>query len=332
MSFNTPIVFFIFKRTEKSVQIMNQIARVKPRKLYIIADEGRNDEEKKLAAQCREAVEECVTWDCELIKNYAVENKGCFDRIGLGALWVFSQESQAIFLEDDNFPEETFFPYCEEMLSRYKNDDRVMWVCGTNYLEDYHCENGASYVFTRHMHPCGWASWSEKFIKYYDAYFENFTSQNLKKIKSEYTNQKLYKNDLKHWKIERVNKEKQGRYCSWDYQMCFSLRYFNKVGIVPCKNQIRNIGVDNFSIHGGSSFDNIMTQRFCGMDSLPMKFPMIHPEKVEIDDTFEALVDEIVIVPVDYKRKIKRLIPNLVRLILRVPAGVTTRQFLKIRK
>ena len=113
MQFDIPVVLFIFKR-DKAVEIVNRIAEVQPRKLYILADQGRNAEERLLAEECRKKVEAAITWDCEVIKNYADENRGVYQNIGQGAIWVLKQEKWAIFLEDDNLPEPSFFPFCKE--------------------------------------------------------------------------------------------------------------------------------------------------------------------------------------------------------------------------
>ena len=82
--FDVPVVLFIFKR-EKAVEIVKKISEVRPAKLYILADQGRNDEEKEQAQRCREAVEKAVDWECEIVKNYADENRGVFGNIALGA-------------------------------------------------------------------------------------------------------------------------------------------------------------------------------------------------------------------------------------------------------
>ena len=109
--FNIPIALMCFKRLDTTMQILERIASVQPRKLYILSDEGRNDEEKKVVAQLRRNIEDRVDWECELIKNYAEENRGVFANIALGAKYVFQREESAIFLEDDNLPEVTFFFY-----------------------------------------------------------------------------------------------------------------------------------------------------------------------------------------------------------------------------
>ena len=82
-----------------------------------MADQGRNEEERVQAEQCRRMVEKEITWDCEIVKNYADENRGVYKNIGEGAKWVLSQEKWAIFLEDDNLPEVSFFCFCKQDLS-----------------------------------------------------------------------------------------------------------------------------------------------------------------------------------------------------------------------
>jgi hypothetical protein len=43
---------------------------------------------------------------------------------------------------------------------------------------------------------------------------------------------------------ERHRIERGERPISWDYQMDFSIKAYGLYGICPCKNQIKNIGVD----------------------------------------------------------------------------------------
>ena len=191
--FDIPIVLITFKR-EKVVDILKRIAVIKPQKLYILSDAGRTDEEKEAVNKCRIAVEQEINWPCEVIKNYAIENKGVYENIAGGAHWVFERESKAIFLEDDNLPEVSFFWFCKEMLNKYENNESILWVCGTNYLEKYKTKNNESYVFTKHMLPCGWASWSNKFLKFYDGNIEKCEdSKILKIVKKNYINKKVYK-------------------------------------------------------------------------------------------------------------------------------------------
>ena len=320
--FSIPIGIFIFKRIEKSVQIMKEIAKVKPKKLYIISDAGRNEEEEELVLQCRKSVEECIDWDCEIVKKYADTNRGCFGNIGLGALEIFENEEKMIFLEDDNLPEETFFKYCETMLEKYEEDDDVLWICGTNYIRDFSPKTPCDYVFTRHLLPCGWASWAKKFKKYYDYNFSNLTKEGLKKAKKTYKDKRHFRYDKKNW----IDEQSHEKYYSWDYQMNFSVRYYNKFGIAPCKNQITNIGADSMSAHGGSSMEGYLTSKFCMVPSEPLEFPLKSPQKKCVDENFEKQTKKIIVPPRRYYLKIflRRLIP--------IPRNISIKKSLKARR
>lgn len=308
--FDIPIALFMFRRAESTVKIIERISEVRPQKLYLIADAGRNPEEHAAAENCRQAVLRAINWQCDVIKYFADENRGVYANIGLGAKWVFEHEEMAIFLEDDNLPEVTFFEYCRQLLQKYKDNDDILWICGTNYLAKYRNKHNDSYMFTKHLLPCGWASWGEKFCKYYDGELENATEQNLKLLRKKYDSAKLYDQQKYCVRKELYRKERGRKFASWDYQMAFSIRFYDKYGISPANNQIKNIGVDGISEHGGNNINNVMTKRFCGMESYPMDIPLIHPERIEVDPVYEKKIHNIILNPwfMRVRRKVKCLI------------------------
>lgn len=308
--FSIPICLFIFQRKDTVLKIIERISQIKPKKVYLIADNGRNLDEKKRAQECRLAAETAITWDCEVIRDYADENRGVFENIGMGAIRVFEKEETAIFLEDDNLPEVSFFRFCEEMLERYADNDRVLWVCGTNYLGKYDSSSGESYMFTQNLLPCGWASWGKKYKKYYDKYFENYSVNVIERMKYIYRMPALYEQQMENINCERNRYLNGERFASWDYQMIFSIMSNDLLGISPNRNQIRNIGVDNFSEHGGNSFNNVMTRRFCGMDSYEIEFPLVHPKTIQIDPEYEKKINKIILFPSywRFRKKVKKIL------------------------
>lgn len=302
--FDIPVVLFFMKRTENTLKVLSGIRKVQPKKLYLVSDGGRTVEEHEKVKKCRETVEAAIDWSCEVVRDYAEENKGILDRIGLGAKRILEKEESAIFLEDDNYPEETFFYFCKEMLEKYHDNEQILWVCGTNYLEEYPSEY--SYVFTKHTLPCGWASWGHKYPKVYDGYLKGFEDKTTRNsYKGFYQNKALEKQ--KHFFIKTTKKalDKGDNKVSWDHQMTFTLMSNDMMGICPKVNLIKNIGVDAETTHGGSSMNNVMTKRFCGMKSLPLEFPLKHPPKVEIDEKFEKLTGNIIRIPTWYFMGIK---------------------------
>lgn len=300
----TPVVLFIFKRKHSLPMIMERIAKAKPERLYVIADQGRNEIEKRQAQECRELVESLVSWDCELIRDYASENRGVFEQIGKGACRVFQKESSAIFLEDDNLPEVTFFQFCEEMLNRYENDDQVFWVCGTNYLERYKHDNG--FYLSHHLTPCGWASWSRKFLSLYDADLKITDIPGWKRtFKSHYTDKRLYHQQLRDILAEKVRRDEGSRYRSWDFHMNLTVRFYNLYSVVPSVNQIKNIGVDEFGTHStpqsGDSLSDIMAMRFCNVPSHPLSFPLLAEDAGSFNPDFEKRVGDVILYPRRYR-------------------------------
>lgn len=312
--FDVPVVLFLFKRKETLPRIFERLEQVRPSKIYLIADEGRNREERALASEVRSLAESLITWDCEVVRDYADSNRGVHSQIGMGAMRVFEQEETAIFLEDDNLPETTFFEYCREMLTRYWDDERILWVCGTNYLGKY--GDTSDYYITQHLLPCGWASWRRKYLRFYDWNLDLTERPNWKKtLRASYEDKRLYRQQLDSVEVEMFKKEHGERFHSWDYHMAFSLRMNNKYGIMPSFNQIKNIGVDEHSEHGGSSFNNVMTRRFCGMESYPLDLPM--PEKTfdeAIDKKLETAIGRIILypakmrLPIEMKRPLKKIL------------------------
>ena len=327
--FDIPVVMFLFKREEKSVQIIHRLSIIKPKVLYLIADGGRTGQEQEEVKRTRSAVEAAVDWECNIVRRYADSNIGVYNNIGCGARWVFSKEKYAIFIEDDNMPELTFFEYCRQLLLKYENNKRVLWICGTNYLGKYN--STYSYMFTQNLLPCGWASWSEKFLRYYDGELSSFDPDtDEKSLAAGYRNKALAKQDFSNFCVEKLRSEQGKPFISWDYQMSYTLRKYDLLGISPCCNQIKNIGIDSFSIHGGSSATSIMTKRLCGMDSYPLSFPLIHPDKVQIDKKYERIIENIILVPFNIRARNQTL--RFIRKMLKVKQGEHLKDKLRIRR
>ena len=87
--------------------------------------------------------------------------KGCLTAIN----WFFENEEKGIILEDDCLPHLDFFNFCEILLDRYFNDDRVSFITGDNF-QDGNLRGDASYYFSKYINLWGWATWRRSWIKY----------------------------------------------------------------------------------------------------------------------------------------------------------------------
>lgn len=297
VQYDIPIVLFLSDGVEKSLQVMKQLEKIKPIKLYLIGYGGKTAEDIDKIALTREQVEKSITWNCTVIKSYTEKKIRSYKMIGTGAKWVFQHEKMAIFLEDNCYPELSFFRFCKEMLIKYQNNDEVLCICGSNYLGSYETKEGTDYLFTKHLLSSAWASWSDKFLEYYDGDFSLFNKQNMSKLRKSYSSSRLYEYDMKRFINVYRRKQKGLNYLSWDTQMAITIRLHDLYVIVPAKNQIKYIseGYDSITPKNIKSTKHVMNNKYSCIETYTINFPLIHPSKITIDSKFERKLTKILL-------------------------------------
>ncbi|OBQ19589.1 MAG: hemolytic protein HlpA-like protein [Anabaena sp. WA113] len=255
MSCETPIAFFIFRRPDLTTQVFEAIRQAKPKKLLVVADGPRNESEAILCQQAR-AVIETVDWDCEILRNYVDENLGCRKRVSSGLDWVFAQVEEAIVLEDDCLPSPSFFHFCETLLERYRDDERIMHISGNNLQFGQHRTN-YSYYFSKYNHIWGWASWKRAW-KHYDLEMKTWEEFKISKITNSIHSHSYEQN---YWLniFETVHK---GLIDTWDYQWTYACWSQGGLSILPNVNLVSNIGFRDDATHtkGESELANLSTE------------------------------------------------------------------------
>src|SRR4051794_37703129 len=133
---NTPVVFLIFNRPEQTRRVFNEIRKAQPSRLLVVADGPRADRfgEATLCDRTR-AVIQHIDWPCEVTTRFSSVNLGCKLSVSSGLDWAFEQVAEAIILEDDCLPDPSFFPFCEELLERYRDNPQISQICGSNYQQ-----------------------------------------------------------------------------------------------------------------------------------------------------------------------------------------------------
>ena len=238
----TPVAFIIFKRPDTTERVFEAIRQAQPPKLLVIADEARPNilgEVEKCAAT--RAIIDRVDWDCQVLKNYADENMGCRKRVSSGLDWVFDTVEEAIILEDDCVPDPTFFRFCEEMLEKYRDDQRIMTICGTNVLGEWK-SNLQSYLFSSYYSCWGWATWRRAW-SYYDVEMKLWSNSEIKKrVREILANEQQYR----IWEKLFNNVDLAD---TWDFQWFFSYLLQSGLVIIPAVNLVSNIGFSAEATH-----------------------------------------------------------------------------------
>jgi hypothetical protein len=269
----SPIVFIIFNRPELTQRVFEEIKIAKPKKLFIISDGPRTTQEKLLVEQTRSVVEH-ITWKCEVVRKYADQNLGCRKSVSTGLDWVFSKVERAIILEDDCVPHSSFFPYCEELLEKYKDDERIAMISGNNFFTSPH---QYSYGFSRHSLIWGWATWKRTWEKYHHAEKKgvSFLMENYEALSSL----------MKSTRLQAIKKTLLGKIDTWDYILQYALLISKGLCIFPSVNLVKNTGFDMSATH---------TKRptfHAKLQTHPIVFPLIHPKHIEVDGVFEKKME-----------------------------------------
>lgn len=271
-SVETAVAFLIFNRPDTTARVFARIREARPSRLLVVADGPRADRpgEAERCAAAR-AVVDGVDWDCDLLTSYAEENLGCLRRVTSGLDWVFSTVPEAIVLEDDCLPDPTFFRFCQELLGRYRDDQRVAMVSGGNYQFGRR-RTSHSYYFSRYTHIWGWATWRRAW-RHCDAGLG---------LWPEVRDSGLLPHLLggeraaRYWGglFERAHR---GEADAWSYCWLFACWAQSGLTVLPNVNLVSNIGFAAGATHTTGA------SRLAALPTEPMPFPLEHPACVFAD-------------------------------------------------
>jgi len=292
----TPVALIVFNRPEATARLVSSLAGLKPRRLFVIADgprDGHSEDAEKCAAT--RAVIDRIDWDCELVKDYSPVNLGCGKRPHTGISRLFEQTDRAVILEDDCVPEPTAFPFFEELLERYRDDERVMHISGRSVFPDGR-EGPYSYYFTRSLSCWGWATWARAWRSYdyrIAAWPELRDSPWLEDVLGDRRAVPFFRRlfDSCHAHADHIS--------YWDQQWNFACWANSGLGIRPYVNLIANTGFGAGATHDVQS---TRLQQHYAIPARPIGLPLHHPPRVlrdvaadryAIDAHFTAMAPEL---------------------------------------
>lgn len=279
---NAPVAFFIFNRPDTTAQVFEIIRQARPVKLLVVAD-GPRPTHLTDAEKCAEtrAIIKKVDWDCEVMTNFSGSNLGCKTRMSTGLDWVFNIVEEAIILEHDTLPHPSFFQYCQELLTHYRDDERIMTISGCNFQFGNRRTN-YSYYFSRCFHCWGWATWRRAW-QHYDVAMSLWPELSQGWLTS-ILGQDL---GLTYWqKVFELTY--QGCINTWDYQWVFNCWSQNGLCILPNVNLVSNIG---FGADGTHTMNT--ASRVANMQTETIKVPLLHPPYILPDTEADKFTQQL---------------------------------------
>jgi hypothetical protein len=272
---NTPVLFLVFNRLETTQLVFQAIRQARPPRLYVAADGARSDrpgEAAKVQA-VRDYVLHHVDWECEIHTQFRETNLGCGLAVSRAIDWFFACESEGIILEDDCLPDPSFFRYTQELLVRYRDDQRIMGISGIHLHGDQH-QPLHSYFFSHYNHVWGWASWRRAW-QHYDRSMQQWPA--LRSTEWLLTVGDGNRQFQRHWN-QVFDRTAEGLIDTWDYQWTFSAWAQGGLSILPARNLIRNLGFGAGATHTTDSDDAVANLPLESLD-----FPLSHPSGVMSD-------------------------------------------------
>lgn len=288
------VAMIIYNRPDKVKCLCEQLLLVNPRKVYVIADGPKNEEDRKKCMASRKVVEN-VKWPGECILIYADYNLGCAQRLPSGLDAVFQVEESCIILEDDCIPCTDFFVFCDELLERYKDDSRIGQICGCNPLGNS-CFGQYSYTFSRWGSIWGWATWARAW-KEYDINIEKWRNTRIKELMSFEMPRCIFKIRKRIYDKHCCNTE---GISTWDYQWTFTRNINSQLSIVPCSNLVINIGEGDDSTHT-KTVNRFVKKRY------ELKYPLVHPDYIMVDRGYDKQIEKGMKEAFGWRKKIKRI-------------------------
>lgn len=308
------ILLIVYKRADTLKPILNRLKSVKPSKIYIAANSYKNEQEKHLTTQVRQFLENNINWDCQVNKLYRDTHLSAKLSISSAISWFFQQEKQGIILEDDCLPTLSFFRFCDELLERYADEEKVFMISGWSALdfakntsvETLHpkAQLQEDYFFSKYPHIWGWASWARAWQKY-QLEFSDFESEFN-------TLDNFYSVKEKHYWHKLFKIYAQGKVDTWDYPFVYSMWKHNGLSIYPKNNMIANIGFNR-----DDATNTTGESKFAIMPSYEIAFPLKHPNDIQINTKLDTTSFEVAFAPLPLHtrilRKVKKCLYKLLK-------------------
>ena len=242
---NTPVVFLVFNRPDTTRRVFERIRQARPPKLLVVCDGPRPHvpaDAARVAEVCA-IIAQGVDWPCEVLTHYAEKNLGCRVRVSSGLDWAFSLVEEAIIIEDDCLPDPSFFTFCETMLARYREDERVMHINGTNFLAA-HLRVSSDFFFSKYVWVWGWATWRRAW-RQYDPTMASW-DERLPRLEESFDAGADRAFWLSTFEQARADWQKTN---TWDFQWVYTCWTLGALTAMPSVNLVENLGIGGDSTH-----------------------------------------------------------------------------------
>ncbi len=156
------LALFVYIRPEHTRKVIESIRRNDFKKIYIFQDGIKNEKDRNDWEKVSELIKGINFTETEI--HISVENKGLANSIIEGMNYVFEKHETAIALEDDVVLADGFKRLAETLFVKYKDNKRVMSICGGGYGVVIPEEYKYDIYFSYRMSSVAFGTWRDRWI------------------------------------------------------------------------------------------------------------------------------------------------------------------------
>lgn len=272
---STAVLVIGFRRPVLLERLLERVWAARPARCYVACDGPNPNQPADVDAVTR--VRATINdWSSRLEPRTLFQdtNLGCGRGVSTAISWFFEHESEGIILEDDCLPDPSFFPFCAELLERYRDVSHVMQVAGYNLIAA-RPSAGSDYVFSNYGWQWGWATWQRAW-RHFDLGMSQWPA---------FKKQGLHRGPVfPEDRIKVLDATHAGTVDTWDYQWAFAMAAQSGLSVVPRVNLVANVG---FEGPGGTHYGARGGRRPRQPPAESLEFPLRHPDFLIADPEFD---------------------------------------------
>lgn len=248
----SPVLFIVFNRPNETRAVFDALRAARPKRLYVAADAPRKNKPGE-STRCAETLSifEEVDWPCEVFLKINEHNLGSHTSIPQAIDWFFDNEEEGIVLEDDCIPSVSFFRYCDELLERYRDNERVMWINGSN-IGYKNGEQKPQYLYSAYAISWGWASWRSAWSMFRPEFRQSMPRAQVASA----LQYGLGNSSLTTWLHWKYTFEYAYSIKNWDFRWLLAMWAHRGLACTPTVNLIRNVGFGIEAMHENKENDS----------------------------------------------------------------------------
>jgi hypothetical protein len=243
-----PIVIFAFNRPSHLRRLLNSLLanqEAKESEITIFIDGPRVEDDQRLILEVVSTIEAFSDYvEISTIRNKT--NKGLATSVLAGVDAIFVNHDTAIVLEDDLIVSSKFLRFCNEGLTRFRDDSSMASIQGYSPIL---FNNGKGTYFLKGADCWGWATWKDRWLS-----LNRDSGDLLAKIQNAKLSKEFDLNGSFPY-TDMLRRQARREVDSWAIRWHASMFLQNRLSVYPSQSLIFNTGFDGSGTHKANSFN-----------------------------------------------------------------------------